>query len=81
MGVCPAVCCKKRQPSGGSTSSISTQLAFPGLVEPTRVPSAPHWSADGSCSQLSPTSGELKRRWPTYELTRDNDESDEAIGE
>eukprot|EP00974_Lingulodinium_polyedra_P023375 2256947-Lingulodinium_polyedra.AAC.1 len=36
--------------------------------QPCRVPSAPHWCTDDNCEQLSPTSGDVRRRWPTYDL-------------
>eukprot|EP00974_Lingulodinium_polyedra_P072154 6984341-Lingulodinium_polyedra.AAC.1 len=40
-------------------SALVTQLfVFPGLAEPARCSSAPHWASDGSCSQLPPSSGE-----------------------
>eukprot|EP00974_Lingulodinium_polyedra_P055196 5306561-Lingulodinium_polyedra.AAC.1 len=49
MGAC---CCRRRAAGPGAQGP------------PLRCPSAPQWQEDGSALQLSPTSGELRRRWP-----------------
>eukprot|EP00974_Lingulodinium_polyedra_P075071 7274734-Lingulodinium_polyedra.AAC.1 len=63
MGAC---CCRRR-----------TEAAEPAELPsrpPGRSPSAPHWQEDGSVLQLSPTSGEMRRRWPTYPFPQDREE-------
>eukprot|EP00974_Lingulodinium_polyedra_P064502 6232497-Lingulodinium_polyedra.AAC.1 len=64
--------CSRRQASAAAAGSPpgpgaaaeaaaqQEQVAQPHLPLPVRAPTAPHWRADGSCEQLSP-SGVLRR--------------------
>ena len=74
MGLC-ALCRRRQATSESSTSPAASGPAQHALAEPARCPTAPHWAGDGSCSQVSPRSGELRRRWPTYELKENDSET------
>ena len=56
---------------------VCSSCGAPAVIQ-VKCPSAPHWRPDGSLEQLSPGSGELRRRWPTYELAGNSDENTDS---
>ena len=78
---CGWSCCpwRQRREQAAPSSPVCICCGAPATVRvATRNPSAPQWLPDGSSGQLSPVSGELRRRWPTYDHPEDRADNQEA---